>query len=276
MSRKKRSAAACAVVTGAGSGIGRGFALELAARGGRVVCSDIKLETARQTADEIVAKGGRALAVQCDVSELANVESLAGQAEDWLGDPVDLVVNNAGVGIGGHNIGEFPIEDWHWTMGVNLWGVIHGCHVFAPKLRILRRGGIINVASAAGFAAAPGMGPYNASKAAVLALSETLAAEMAGTGVGVTVLCPTFVKTNIARDGRIPEAQSRLAQRLMALSGWSPEQVGRLTLDALDHGKLYVLPQFDARLVWRLKRYAPVSYNRGSGLIGRLVARTGG
>lgn len=271
---KKVSRQASAVVTGAGSGIGKAFALEIARRGGKVVCSDINLSTAETTAAEIQAAGGKALALQCDVSELAAVERLATEAEQWLQRPVDLVVNNAGVGIGGKPIGEIAIEDWQWTVGVNLWGVVHGCHVFAPKLRAQGKGGIINVCSTASFAAAPLMGPYNLTKAAVLALSETLAAEMAGTGISVTALCPTFVKTNITRDGRIAESASRFAQRLMDITGVSADSVARKTLDAADRGQLYVLPQLDARLVWRMKRLAPVSYSRGSGLIARLLAKT--
>lgn len=274
---KKMTRQTAAVVTGAGSGIGKAFALELARRGGRVVCSDINLATAEATAAEITAGNGHALALQCDVSDLAAVEQLAADAERWFaslpgGAILDLVVNNAGVGVGGKPIGEIPMADWQWTVGVNLWGVVHGCHVFAPKLRAQGRGGIINVCSTASFAAAPLMGPYNLTKAAVLALSETLAAEMAGTGIAVTALCPTFVKTNIARDGRIAGSASRLTQRLMDLTGVSAASVARTTLNALDRGQLYVLPQLDARLVWRMKRLAPVTYNRGSGLIGRWLA----
>ena len=174
MSRTKLTKNSSAVVTGAGSGIGRAFALQLAQRGGRVVCSDLNLASAEETVAMIQKKGGHALALACDVSQLEQVEALAEKSEQWLGNPVDLVVNNAGVGIGGRPIGEIPIEDWRFTMGVNLWGVVHGCHVFAPRLRALGRGGIINVCSAASFAAAPMMGPYNVTKAAVLALSETL------------------------------------------------------------------------------------------------------
>ncbi|MBK8593639.1 MAG: SDR family NAD(P)-dependent oxidoreductase, partial [Sandaracinaceae bacterium] len=112
----KLSKSSSAVVTGAGSGIGRAFALELAARGGRVVCSDIQLAAAEETVALIEARGGKALALACDVSKLEEVEALAAKSEQWLGNPVDLVVNNAGVGIGGRPIGVIPIEDWHWTV----------------------------------------------------------------------------------------------------------------------------------------------------------------
>ena len=274
MAKQKTSTQASAVVTGAGSGIGRAFALELAARGGRVICADINLATAQETVDLIAAKGGQAHALRCDVSQLAEMEALADQAEAWLRGPVDLVINNAGVGAGGQLVGDMPMADWQWALGINLWGVVHGCHVFAPRLRALGRGGIINVCSTASFAAAPRMAAYNVSKAAALALSETLSAEMAGTGIAVTALCPTFVKTNIARDGRISEGSSRLAEKIMDLVGFAPERVARTTLDALDKNQLYVLPQFDARMIWRSKRLAPALYARGAGLINRYAGNS--
>ena len=157
---------------------------------------------------------------------------LAKEAQAWFGGPPTLVINNAGVGAGGTPIGETDIDDWNWVLGINLWGPIHGCHVFAPILREAGQpAGIINVASAAAFGAAPGMAAYNVSKAGVLSLSETLAAELSGTGVNVTVLCPTFVKTNIVDAGRITDKSTQLADRLMRWTGFSPQRVARTCLD---------------------------------------------
>jgi len=268
----KTSHNAFAVVTGAGSGIGRAFSEELARRGGAVVCADINLDTAQETVDRITRAGGRAWAVQCDVSVQAQVEALAEQADALLPEPVNLVINNAGVGVGGKPIGEISLDDWHWTMGINLWGVIHGCHVFAPRLKAQGHGGIINVASSASFAAGPLMGPYNVTKAGVLALSETLAAETSGTGVNVTVLCPTVVNTNIFTAGRIDAGVTPLMNKIVELTGVSAEGVALTTLKALDRGQLYVLPQLDARMIWRAKRYLPATYTRGAGLLSRLAS----
>jgi NAD(P)-dependent dehydrogenase (short-subunit alcohol dehydrogenase family) len=268
--RPRRTSGAYAVVTGAGSGIGRAFALELARRGGRVVCADIDLARAKETVVLVEAAGGEATAVACDVSLEIQVWELADAAEEWLGRPPTLVINNAGVGAGGRRVGETALADWHSTLDVNLWGVVHGCHVFVPRLRA-GGGGIINVASAAGFAAAPRMSAYNVSKAAVMSLSETLAAELSGSGVAVTVLCPTFVRTNIIDNELIEPGPARLARSLMRLTGRSPDAVARATLDAHDRGRLYVLPQIDARATWRLKRLLPVPYARAAGLLGRLA-----
>ncbi|BBZ18313.1 putative short-chain dehydrogenase/reductase [Mycolicibacterium gadium] len=270
-SSKKRSHDAAAVITGAGSGIGAAFARELANRGGRVVCSDIDETAASATVDAIIANGGAALAARCDVSQLDDVTALAKEAQSWFDGPPTVVVNNAGVGAGGLSIGEMSVDDWQWVLDINLWGPIHGCHVFTPILREAGYGGIINVASAAAFGAAPGMAAYNVSKAATLSLSETLAAELSGTGVNVTVLCPTFVKTNIVDAGRISDRSTQLADMLMRWTGFSPERVARTCLDTLDRGGLYCMPQPDARIGWGIKRFTPTVYTRAVGLTTRFT-----
>src|SRR5690625_4096542 len=150
----RRSADAKAVVTGAGSGIGRSFALDLARRGGEVICADIDPDRTAETValiDQLPT--GSAHAAHCDVSDRAAVEKLAATAQEVFGGPPTLVINNAGVGIGGKPVGDIGFEDWDWALGINLWGVIYGCEVFTPLLREAGRGGVINVASAAGFAA---------------------------------------------------------------------------------------------------------------------------
>lgn len=274
LNRSKTSRGASAVVTGAGSGIGAAFAVEVGKRGGAVVCSDIDEAAAQRTADTITEHGAKAVAIRCDVSRFEDVRALAEQSQAWFAAPPTLVINNAGVGAGGAAIGEAPLDDWLWTLGINLWGPIHGCHVFTPILREAEPSraprGIINVASAAAFGAAPGMAAYNVSKAGVLSLSETLAAELAGTPVRVTVLCPTFVKTNILESGRISEQSSELAGKLMRWTGLSAEKVARTCLDAHDRGELYCMPQYDAKIGWNIKRLAPQTYTRAAGLISRI------
>jgi short-subunit dehydrogenase len=144
--------------------------------------------------------------------------------------------------------------------------------VFVPILREARRpAGIINVASAAAFGAAPGMAAYNVSKAGTLSLSETLAAELAGTGINVTALCPTFVKTNIVDAGRISDRSTHLADQLMRWIGFSPERVARMCLDTLDRGGLYCMPQPEARIGWGIKRFTPTVYTRAAGLATRVT-----
>jgi len=272
---RKVSHNALAVVTGAGSGIGASFAIELARRGSRVVCSDINEVAAAKTASTITDSGGDAIAIRCDVTQFDDVRELAAQSESWFGAAPTLVINNAGVGSGGAPVGELPLEDWHWVLGINLWGPIHGCHVFAPILKSAepteQPRGIINVASAAAFGAAPSMAAYNVSKAGVLSLSETLAAELASSGIKVTVLCPTFVKTNIVESGRIPQRTTEFANKIMRWTGLSADKVARVCLDTHDRGELYCIPQIEAKIGWNIKRLVPGTFTRGMGLASRVM-----
>ena len=257
---------AYAVVTGAGSGIGRSFAVELAKRGGSIICADINLEAAKETVKLIEQLGQKAFAVQCDVGQAEQVQALADQAEQLLDHPVTLIINNAGVGLGG-KFDEMSLEDWKWCMHVNLWGVIHGCHAFVPKLKKLGYGAIINVASAASYTAAPEMSVYNVTKAGVLALSETLSADLRKFNIKVNVLCPTLVPTNIIKNGRIPGRYSKLADHaLMNYAMTTSDAVAALTLNRLDRGQLYTTPQIDAKLFWLMKRTSPTLYAKFLGL----------
>lgn len=249
-----------AVVTGAGSGIGRSFALELARRNTAVVCADLNLDSAEETVALIEQAGGHAHAMACDVGKAAQVKKLAEQSEKLLGHPVTLLINNAGVGIGGR-FDELSLQDWKWAMDVNLWGVVHGCHYFAPRFKKQGQGAIINVASAASYTAAPEMSAYNVTKAGVRALSETLYAELKRDNIKINVLCPTLVPTNIIKDGRIPARYSKLADHaLMNYALTTSDSVAKLTLNRLDKGELYTTPQIDAKLFWVMKRVSPNLY----------------
>ena len=271
---------AYAVITGAGSGIGRSFALEVARRGGHIVCADINLAAAQETADLIQSlTSASAYAVQCDVGVKEQVQALSEQSEQLLGHPVTLVINNAGVGLGG-KFDEVTLDDWQWCMHVNLWGVIHGCHYFVPKLKQNGGGAIINVASAAGFTAAPEMTAYNVTKSSVLALSETLSAELRSANIRVNVLCPTLVPTNIMKNGRLPESYSGLADKLLMNHAFTTsDAVAQKTLNQLDANKLYTIPQPDAKLFWWMKRLSPQLYAKllGAGypLFNRYMKKAG-
>jgi len=258
------------VITGAGSGFGRALALALAPRGAHLVLADLREETARETAELAVAAGAAgARSVRCDVSKLDEVEGLAASCGAPGGRPVDLVVNNAGVSSAGR-IGEAPIADWRWTIEIDLFGVIYGCHAFVPLLRRQAHGHVLNVASAAGLVAAPHMGAYNVAKAGVVALSETLAAELVGTKLGVTVLCPTFFRTDIAKSGRIHDPATRAAAERLVARGKTADSVARAAIAAVESGRLYCVPMLDGSLLWRLKRAAPALFAQ---LAGRVAGR---
>jgi NAD(P)-dependent dehydrogenase (short-subunit alcohol dehydrogenase family) len=252
-----------AVVTGAGSGLGRALSLALARRAGRIIVADLDLASAEQTAEAVNRAGGQAIAQQADVAKVEQVEALAQLADERFGGS-DLIANNAGVGVGGP-VGDVSLRDWEWIMNINLWGVIYGCHVFAPRFKRQKSGHILNIASAAGLLCAPGMAPYNVTKAGVVALSETLCTELMPFDVGVTVVCPTFFKTKIADSSRFAGASDRvteLAKQQMERSKVQADDVAESALASCEKNQLYCLPMADVRWGWRIKRLVPNSFYR--------------
>ncbi len=258
------------IITGAASGFGRALAIELGRRGGRLLLGDINLSALEETAKLAREAGAQAVTtVRCDVSKLEDVQALKDAAGST---PIDLVVNNAGISSGGL-VGEIPIETWRKTIDIDLWGVIYGCHVFVPVLRQQGHGAILNVASAAGLLAAPRMGAYNVAKAGVVSLSETLAGELTGTNISVTVLCPTFFRTNIAADGMFEDPRvKRMAEKLVE-RGRPVEEVVKKTLQAVEAGQLYCVPMADGRWLWRLKRALPSAFRALIEMNDRLMAK---
>jgi NAD(P)-dependent dehydrogenase (short-subunit alcohol dehydrogenase family) len=192
-----------AVVTGGASGIGRAMAARFAADGMQVVIADVEAAALASTAAELGVVG-----IRTDVADVASVQALADHVFDRFG-TAHVLCNNAGVG-GGGQIAGLTIADWKWVLDVNLWGVIHGLQSFLPRILANPDGGhVVNTASVAGLLPSAGIGPYSAAKSAVVAISETLSKELqaAGSSVGVSVLCPGFVRTNIFDSQRNrPEA----------------------------------------------------------------------
>jgi short-subunit dehydrogenase len=254
------------VITGAAAGLGRALALELASRRAHLVLSDVDTHGVDETARLAMAAGARsARATRCDVTKLEDVKALAASCER----PVNLVVNNAGVASAGR-IGELPVEDWRWTIDVDLFGVIHGCHVFVPFLRSQGHGHVLNVASAAGLIGTAQMGAYNVAKAGVIALSETLHAELIDSKVDVTVLCPMFFQSNIGKAMRTGDEKARAAADGLIAKGPPAARVAKAALDAVDRGHLYAVPMADGRWAWRLKRVSPEAFAK---VAGRVIQR---
>jgi NAD(P)-dependent dehydrogenase (short-subunit alcohol dehydrogenase family) len=192
-----------AVVTGGASGLGRAMADRFAREGMKIALADINAADLERAAGEMRTAGAEVIGVRTDVSKAEDVEALAARTLQAYG-AVHLVANNAGVAPLGV-VWENSVADWQWTLGVNLWGVIHGVRVFTPLLLAQPDGGhIVNTASVSGLICAPGLGMYNVSKHAVVALSESLHHDLARAGAKVkcSVLCPAYVPTGIADSER--------------------------------------------------------------------------
>jgi NAD(P)-dependent dehydrogenase (short-subunit alcohol dehydrogenase family)/pimeloyl-ACP methyl ester carboxylesterase len=251
------------VVTGAGSGIGRAIALAFAAEGAELVAADLDLASARQTCEDVTARGGAAHPYQVDVAVAAEMERFAAWVRDTRGVP-DVVVNNAGIAVAGPSLAHTE-DDWRRVVDVNLLGVVRGCRLFGAQMAERGEGGhIVNIASAAAFAPSAMLPAYSAAKAAVRMLSECVRAELSGAGIGVSAICPGFTDTPIARAahyaGVDKAREERLrsgAARAMALRHFPPEKVALAVMRAVRANRPIVPVNAEARLGYALSRAAP-------------------
>lgn len=251
------------VVTGAGSGIGRETALAFGRRGALVLCTDINAEAAASTASIIIREGGDALSRKCDVSNTRSMEALANYVQKELGAP-DILINNAGIGLSGSLL-DTSVKDWQQVLGVNLWGVIHGCRLFARQMVDNGKAGhIVNVASAAAFLPSRMLPAYATSKSAVLMFSECLRAEMAEHNIGVSAICPGIIDTPITRSTRFvgvaDEEQSRRredAAKLYQRRAYTPDRVAQAIVEAVQSNRAVVPVSPEARGMQWLGRFTP-------------------
>lgn len=249
-----------AVVTGAGSGIGRSTALALARNGAKVHVADIDEGRASTVAGEIGSAGGVARSHSLDVSDPEAVESFAAAvfAEDGA---VDILHNNAGIGHGGP-IEATTIEDWQRVIGVNLLGVAYGVQAFVPRmLEQGRPASVINTASQAGINPAPKMAPYCASKFGVVGMTEALNAELSTRGIRFSAICPGVISTDIVRTstlrGELSGKQDKLTD-FYATKGVSPDEVADAVLRAIEKHTLIVpVPRRQVLVPYVLHRISP-------------------
>jgi NAD(P)-dependent dehydrogenase (short-subunit alcohol dehydrogenase family) len=255
------------VVTGAGSGIGRATALAFAREGARVAACDVDHARLDELASEL---GDRALVVRkVDVADRAQMRELA-DAVHALVPQVDVLVNNAGVSVAAAFV-DTTLEDWDWLLGVNLRGVIHGCHFFVPAMVKHGAGQVINMSSILGLVPSLNQSAYVASKFAVLGFSQTLRSELMPHKVGVTALCPGMIATSIVRDGRMSGALSGYRDGLVRRfsKGASPDLVAAAAIDAVRTNPAVRTVGRDAWTVHQLARIAPQTVQRVTNLLQR-------
>jgi NADP-dependent 3-hydroxy acid dehydrogenase YdfG len=244
------------VVTGAGSGIGRATALAFAKQGNRVAACDVDQARLDTLAVEL---GPRALLTRkVDVADREQMAAFAAAVHEKV-PAVDVVVNNAGVSVGGSFL-ETSLDDWDWIIGINLKGVVHGCHFFAPNMALRKQGHIVNISSILGIYPAPSVTAYVATKFAVLGMSQSLRTELAPHNVGVTAICPGMINTQIVNDGRhngIVQQRRDKVKATFAKRGASPELVASAILEAVRTNPAIRTVGRDAAVVHALTRVAP-------------------
>jgi len=244
-----------ALVTGAGSGIGKATAIALAKEGARAVVVDVDERRLDATRSEL--GDGCAMAKRVDVSKKDEMRALADDVHTAHG-ALDVLVNNAGVGHSG-GVLDSTLEDWEWTIGVNLWGVVYGCHFFVPRMVERGAGGhVVNVASGFGLMAAAGAAPYCTTKFAVVGLSESMRAELAPHRIGVSAICPGVIDTDIVARGRFADESLREgAKKAFKRHGHPPEMVARAVLRAIRRDVAVVPVGAEAWAGWIGKRLSP-------------------
>jgi NAD(P)-dependent dehydrogenase (short-subunit alcohol dehydrogenase family) len=256
-----------ALVTGAAQGIGLALATALSADGWRVTLSDIDGEGVRAAAARL--PGARALTL--DVTDAEAVEHTVAAVEAT--EPLRVLVNNAGVVPRGGDRGRYPVAEWNRVVAVNLMGVVHGVNAAYPRMRDRGSGVILNVASLAGLVAGPGLGPYAATKHAVVGLSLGLRADAAPYGVRVSALCPSWVDTAIL-DSPTPDGtpvRAHLAEFGLG-APVPPAEIARLALDGLRRNRALIVGPRVARQVWWAHRLVPGLVERRSGRVARALA----
>lgn len=250
-----------AFVTGGASGIGLALGRAFAEAGMRVMLADIEADALADAVASLQGVGPEVHGVTCDVADPGSVDRAAEASYTAFG-RVHVVCNNAGVA-GGSGIDNISLDDWRWVLDVNLMGVLNGIRTFLPHIRAHGEGGhIVNTASLAGMTAGLGFSPYSASKFAVVSMSEGLAIQLAPLGIGVTAVCPGWVRTRISESGRnrpdrygptrtpdpaSPGGALAAQQAKLARSGLDPSEVARRVLTAIREDELYVFTHPEMR-----------------------------
>lgn len=249
-----------AFITGAASGFGKAICTELAKDNWLLGIADINREALDQAAEEFEVLGAKTLRFQLDVSDRNQYVQVAKDFLNFAGG-IDLLFNNAGVGDGGA-FEEYSLDNWEWMIRVNQLSVVYGCHLFIPAFKKQRSGHILNTASVAAVSCAPTMGAYNMTKAAVVAISETLYGELMDFNIKVSCIMPSYFKTNIAQSVRGGELVRKKTQFFIDRSKLEAKDVAVEVLHRAGKGELYIILPELARKAWFWKRLAPTRFRK--------------
>lgn len=244
-------------ITGAASGLGKALALRWAKTGARVCLADVNDAMGQETLAEVNATGAQGVYCHCDVTELTQLQDARDELlARWGG--VDVVINNAGVATAGTLQNE-DIEQWQWVLNINLLGTVRTSQVFVEVFKRQGRGHLVNVASQAGLTPIPNMASYNAAKAAVVSFSETMALELAQHHVAVTLVCPSFFRTNLDKSVRSKQpGMDKLVRKMMERTHITAEDVAERTYQAVKKRHFMVLTHREGLKVYLLKRFLPI------------------
>jgi NAD(P)-dependent dehydrogenase (short-subunit alcohol dehydrogenase family) len=261
------------VVTGAASGIGQATAVEFADKGADLVVSDVNEAGLTETVSAVEARGSKAMALPVDVSKPQQIQGMIQKTIDTFG-RIDILMNNAGIGLTGE-MRFLSLQDWERIVGINLWGPIYGIHFVLPHMLEQKTGHIVNVSSSAGLIASPGMSAYTTTKFGLVGLSEVLRNELARFGIGVTVVCPGFVRTPIFDTTEIRGMKDE-APRGKDLPPWlgiTKEACAKDIVKAVRKNRFLIIPGPEMKVVYSFKRFAPFLYNGFNRMMGRQIQR---
>lgn len=244
------------LITGGASGLGRALALRFAKEQADICIADLDQQGAAETLELIKQAGGTGWCYQLDVRQQDQWQALLDQVSDRWGS-IDVVINNAGVATA-DRVDQGEWQDWQWVMDINLNGVIHGCRTFTPMMKKQGHGYFINTASLAGLMKAPLMASYNVSKAAVVALSETMHYELQPYGIGTTALCPGFFRTNLDKTMRSSDPYTQVfVDKVFSSSELDADDVADAAYRAMLKNKKICNPHKVGRQGYFVKKYMP-------------------
>ncbi len=250
-----------ALITGAGSGLGRALSQEFAAKGWNIAICDVNLDGAKGTQELLKDFAIKAEVYEMDVQNVEQIAQVKAQINNDLG-AVDLLINNAGIGDSG-TLEKVAMEDFKRLIDINLYGVVNGYQAFVGDMKKAPRAHVVNIASFAAIANPPASAAYNISKAAVVSASETMRVELSRTNVGVSVVCPAFFKTNLLdsfaeRDDKV----KMVAKKLMERSPTQAKDVSEAIYQAVMNDQFMVIPHKDSKMQYRVKRWLPELFHK--------------